>query len=391
MKEYTTEYLRNIALVAHGGAGKTMMSEAFLNFTGATTRLGKVEDGTTISDYDEEEIRRTISLYTSVIPVEYRDHKINILDAPGFTDFVGEMISALSVADGAVVLVDSVSGVEVGTEMAWRYCDVFKLPRFVVINKMDRENADFEKVYQSVENFAQVNEARLVKAQLPWGEKLDFKGVIDLISMKAYNADDKTAVEIPAEYKDAAEEARMELVEAAAEGDDNLMEKFFDSGDLSQEELLQGLRGVIQTGTFVPVFVAAAGHEKGVGPLLSAIVDLMPNPAQRPAIKAQGKAGEEELTASSAGPTVAYVWKTTADPFVGKMTYFKVVSGSIAADSHLWNTAKGVDERMASLHVQRGKEQISIKTAHAGDIAVVSKLSETVTGDSLSEKTARWS
>jgi elongation factor G len=386
MKEYTTEYLRNIALVAHGGAGKTMMSEAFLHFTGATTRLGKVEDGTTISDYDDEEIRRTISLYTSVIPVEYRDHKINFLDAPGFTDFVGEMISALSVSDGAIVLVDSVAGVEVGTEMAWRYCDAFKLPRFVVINKMDRENADFEKTYQNVETFAQANEARLVKAQLPWGEKLDFQGVIDLISMKAYSADGKTASEIPAEYKDAAEEARMVLVEAAAEGDDNLMEKFFDSGDLTQEELLQGLRGVIQAGAFVPVFVAATGHEKGVGPLLSAVVDLMPNPAQRPAIKAQGKTGEEDLTASSGGPTVAYVWKTTADPFVGKMTYFKIISGSMAADSHLWNAQKGVDERMAGLHVQRGKEQIAIKTAHAGDIAVVSKLSATVTGDSLSDK-----
>ncbi len=386
MKEYTTEYLRNIALVAHGGAGKTMMSEAFLHFTGATTRLGKVEDGTTVSDYDEEEIRRTISLYTSVIPVEYRNHKINFLDAPGFTDFVGEMISALSVADGAVVLVDSVAGVEVGTEIAWRYCDTFKLPRFVVINKMDRENADFEKTYQSVDQFAQANDARLVKAQLPWGEKLDFKGVIDLISMKAYGADGKTASDIPAEYKDAADEARMVLVEAAAEGDDSLMEKFFDSGDLSQEELIQGLRGVTQSGAFIPVFVAAAGHEKGLGPLLSAIVDLMPNPAQRPATKAQGKAGEEELNASSSGPTVAYVWKTTADPFVGKMTYFKLVSGSLSSDSHLWNAQKSVDERMAGLHVQRGKEQLAIKTAYAGDIAVVSKLSATVTSDSLSDK-----
>jgi elongation factor G len=386
MKEYTTEFLRNIALVAHGGAGKTMMTEAFLYFTGATNRLGKVEDGTTVSDYDEEEIRRKISLYTSVAPLEYRDHKINVLDAPGFTDFVGEMISALSVADGALILVDSVAGVEVGTELAWRYCDNFKLPRFVVINKMDRENADFAKAYQSVEQFAQSNEARLVKAQLPWGEKLDFKGVIDLISMKAYSGDGKTAQDIPAEYKDAAEEARMTLVEAAAEGDDSLMEKFFESGDLTQEELLTGLRNVVQSGAFVPVFVAAAGHAKGVGPLLSAIVDLMPNPAQRPAFKAQGKSGEEELTASDSGPVAVYVWKTTADPFVGKMTYFKVFSGSVAADGHLWNISKGVDERMAGLHLQRGKEQIAIKVAHAGDIAVVSKLSATVTGDSLCDK-----
>ncbi|HAE59861.1 MAG TPA: elongation factor G, partial [Anaerolineae bacterium] len=284
MKEYTTEYLRNIALVAHGGAGKTMMAEAFLYFTGAITRLGKVEDGTTVSDYDEEEIRRTISLYTSVAPIEYRDHKINLLDAPGFTDFVGEMISALSVADSAMVLIDSVAGIEVGTEIAWRHCDTFKLPRFVVINKMDRENADFAKTYQAVDQFAQANDARVVKVQLPWGEKLDFKGVIDLISMKAYSGDGKSAQDIPAELKDDAEEARMVLIEAAAEGEDALLEKYLETGELTQDELLRGLKNVVQSGTYIPVFVAAAGHEKGVGPLLSAIVDLMPNPAQRPSV-----------------------------------------------------------------------------------------------------------
>lgn len=386
MKEYTTEYLRNIALVAHGGAGKTMMAEAFLYFTGAITRLGKVEDGTTVSDYDEEEIRRTISLYTSVAPIEYRDHKINLLDAPGFTDFVGEMISALSVADSAMVLIDSVAGIEVGTEIAWRHCDTFKLPRFVVINKMDRENADFAKTYQAVDQFAQANDARVVKVQLPWGEKLDFKGVIDLISMKAYSGDGKSAQDIPAELKDDAEEARMVLIEAAAEGEDALLEKYLETGELTQDELLRGLKNVVQSGTYIPVFVAAAGHEKGVGPLLSAIVDLMPNPAQRPSVVAQGKSGDEELKTSNSGPTAVYVWKTTADPFVGKMTYFKIMSGSVASDSHLWNQAKGVDERMAGLHLQRGKEQIAIKTAHAGDIAIVSKLNATVTGDSLCEK-----
>ena len=386
MKEYTTEFLRNIALVAHGGAGKTMMAEAFLHFTGATTRLGKVEDGSSASDYDEEEIRRKISLYTSVLPVEFRDHKINVLDAPGFTDFVGEMISALSVADAALILVDSVAGVEVGTEIAWRHCDNFKLPRFVVVNKMDRENADFAKTYKSVEQFAQTNDARLVKVQLPWGEKLEFKGVIDLISMKAYSGDGKSAQDIPSEYKNDAEEARMTLIEAAAEGEDSLLEKYLETGELSQEELLLGLKNVVHSGTYVPVFVAAAGHEKGVGPLLSAIVDLMPNPAQRPAVVAQGKGGEEKLTATNAGPVAVYVWKTTADPFVGKMTYFKIASGSMVSDMHLWNQNKGVDERMAGLHIQRGKEQIVIKTAHAGDIATVSKLTVTVTGDTLCDK-----
>jgi elongation factor G len=197
MKEYTTEFLRNIALVSHGGAGKTMLAEAFLHASGATTRLGKVEDGTTASDYDEEEIRRKISLYASMIPVEYRDHKINVIDAPA-TDFVGEAISALSVSDGAIILVDAVAGVEVGTELAWRYADEFKLPRFFLINKMDRDNADFDKTFAALEDFARVHGKRTLKVQLPVGEKQNFKGVVDLIGMKAYMADGKTAAEIPA-------------------------------------------------------------------------------------------------------------------------------------------------------------------------------------------------
>ncbi len=386
MKEFTTESLRNIALVAHGGAGKTMMAEAFLHLTGASTRLGKVDDGSSVSDYDEEEIRRKISLYTSVIPVEYRDHKINFLDAPGFTDFIGEMISALSVADGALLLVDSVSGVEVGTELAWNYADQFKLPRMIVINKMDRENANFAKAYQSVEGFAHAAGTRLIKVQLPWGEKLDFKGVIDLIHLKAYEGDGKKVVEIPAEYKDAVEEARMQLIEAAAEGEDALLEKYLETGELTGEELLRGLKQVVRSGSFVPVFVAAAGHEKGVSTLLDAIIELMPSPADRGEVLAHGKGGEEKLTASDTGPAALYVWKTTADPFVGKMTYFKVISGTIAADAHFWNQTKSGDERMGGLHLQRGKEQIAMKNIHAGDIAVVSKLSVTTTGDTLCDK-----
>lgn len=386
MKEYTTENLRNIALVAHGGAGKTMMAEAFLHFTGATTRLGKVEEGTTASDYEEDEIRRKISLSTSVIPVEYRDHKINLLDAPGYTDFIGEVVSALSVADAAAILVDAVAGVEVGTEAAWRFCNKFKLPRFVIINKMDRENANFAKAYESVENHAHAHEARVVKVQLPWGEKLDFKGVIDLISMKAYAGDGKTAQDIPAEYSEAVEEARLALIEAAAEGEDSLLEKYLETGELSQEEMLRGLRDVVLSGAFIPVFVSAAGHEKGISRLLDAFVDLLPNPSERPARSAQGKNGEELLSAKDSGPLALYVWKTTADPFVGKVTYFKVVSGTLAADSHLLNPAKSAEERLASLHLQRGKEQIAVKTVHAGDIATVSKLAVTVTSDTLCDK-----
>src|SRR5512145_3335929 len=199
MKEYTTEFLRNIALVSHGSAGKTMLAEAFLHFTGATTRLGKIEDGTTASDYDEDEVRRKLSLYTTVLPVEYRDHKINILDAPGYTDFVGEIVSALSVADGAIILVDAVSGIEVGTELAWRYADQFNLPRFFVINKMDRDNANFEETYNAIEAFVKAHGKRAIKVHLPIGEKASFKGVVDIIGMKSYIGDGSTIAEIPAD------------------------------------------------------------------------------------------------------------------------------------------------------------------------------------------------
>jgi elongation factor G len=384
MKEYTTEFIRNIALVAHSSAGKTMMAEAFLHFSGTTTRLGKIEDGTTASDYDEEEIRRKISLYTSVVPVEYREHKINILDAPGYYDFIGEVISALSVADGAIVVIDAVDGFEVGTEMAWKYCGVFKLPRFVIINKMDRDNANFAKAMGSVEEFS---DTRLIKVQLPWGERGDFKGVIDLITMKAYAGVGKHAEDIPADLKSAAEEARFTLVEAAAEGEDALLEKYLDSGELTDEELLRGLKKIIHNCTFIPVFAAATGNEKGVGRLLDCIIDLMPSPSDRPEVIAKGNTGEEKLKASNVGSLAAYVWKTTADPFVGKQTYFRVYSGTISADSRIWNQAKNLEERVGSVYVPRGKEQISIKVIHAGDIASVPKLTHTATGDTLCEKT----
>jgi elongation factor G len=386
MKEYTTEFIRNIALVSHGSAGKTMLAEAFLYFTGGTTRLGKIEDGTTISDYDEEEVRRKLSLYTSVLPLEYRDHKINLLDAPGYTDFIGEMISALSVADGAVILVDSVAGVEVGTELAWRTASDFGLPRLLVINRMDRENANFARAYEAAETFVHAAGGRLVKLQLPIGEKHEFKGVIDLISMKAYMGDGKTAAEIPADMKAAADEAHFALVEAAAEGEDTLLEKYLENGSLSNEELIRGLKEVVHSGMYAPVLVAAGGHQVGVATLLNAIVDLMPSPAQAAPKAAQGKDGEEKLACSDAGPLAAYIWKTTADPFVGKMTYFRVYSGSIQADARVWNQGKGAEERMAGLHIQRGKEQFAVKTIHAGDLGVVSKLTVSATGDTFCDK-----
>ena len=383
MKEYSTEYIRNVALVSHGGAGKTMLAEACLHFSGATTRLGQIEDGTTIADFEDEEVRRNLSLSTAIIPVEYKDHKINLLDTPGYTDFVGEVISAMRVADSAFVLVDSVAGVEVGTEIALSYCDEFKLPRFILINKMNRENADFGKAIASVQ---EISDARLIPVQLPWGEKHDFKGVIDLLTMKAYAGDGKEVSDIPAEYMDDAETARMELIEAAAEGEDELLMKYLEGEDLSSEEIALGLLGVVRSGSYIPVFVAAGSAEIGIAPLLDAIIDLVPSPADVPPAVAQGKDGDEELAASDAGPLAVYVWKTTADPFVGKITYFRIYSGVLTADSRVWNQSKGTEERLGSLYIIRGKEQEAVKTIHAGDIATVPKLGNTSTGDTLCDR-----
>ena len=361
-----------------------MLCEAFLHFTGATTRLGSINDGTTVSDFEEEEIRRGISLSTAVIPVEYKDVKLNFLDTPGYTDFIGEVISALRVADSAVTVVDAVSGVEVGTEVAWNYAAEFDLPRFFVINKMDRDNANFQKVLAALKDLP---DARPLVLQLPWGEQSAFQGVIDLLSMKAYKGNGTEMVDIPAEFADAAEEARMELIEAAAEGDDELLMKYLDGEELTPAEILNGLKGAVWSGAYHPVLVSAAAAEIGIASLLDVLSALAPSPADRPPATAQGVDGEEELPASDSGPLAVYVWKTTADPFVGKITYFRVYSGVVTSDSRLWNQNKGVEERFGTVSVMRGKEQISMKTIHAGDIASVPKLSETATGDTLCDKT----
>jgi elongation factor G len=383
MKEYTTEFIRNIALVSHSSAGKTILAEALLHFTGATTRLGKVEDGTTVADFEDEEVRRGISLSTAVIPIEYRDHKLNLLDTPGYTDFVGEVISAMSVSDSALILVDSVSGAEVGTEIAWNYCDAFNLQRFVLMNKMNRDNANFHKALDSIQL---LSDARLLPLQLPWGERDSFKGVIDILSMKAYAGTGSKAVDIPADLMEDAETARMELIEAAAEGEDALLEKYLEGEDLTSQEILRGLKKVLRSGDFVPVLIAAGGAEIGLRPLLDVMVDLVPSPAEVEPVAAQGKDGDEKLSPVDSGPLAAYVWKTTADPFVGKITYFRVYSGMMTSDSRVWNQAKNEEERVGGLHLLRGKEQIGVKVVHAGDIGTVPKLATTSTGDTLCDK-----
>jgi elongation factor G len=383
MQEYGTQNIRNIAMVSHSGAGKTMLGEAFLLFTGAINRLGSVEDGSTVSDYQEEEQRRGLSLSTALLPIEYEGTKINLMDTPGAPDFVGETISAMSVADGVLVVVDSVAGVQVGTELAWSYASKFDLPRFLLVNRMHRDSADFFKAMNSA---SQLTQKRLIPVHLPWGQGAAFKGIIDLLDMKAYPIGGGAAQDIPEDMQSAAETARGELVEAAAEGSDKLLEKYLEGGELSGAEIMSGLKGVVTGGLFVPVFACDASDQVGVKQLLDAFLELMPSPADAPAVKAQGAKGEEELKASDAGPLAVYVWKTTADPFVGKITYGRVVSGVLKADTRVWNQQKEVEERLGSLATMRGEEQIALANVHAGDLFTVPKLSETGTGDTLSDK-----
>jgi len=382
MKEYTTDKIRNISMVSHSGVGKTVLADAFLFSTGVINRMGSINEGTTVSDFDDEEQRRQLSLSTSVIPVEFEGYKLNLLDTPGYPDFVGEVISALSVSEGALVVVDAIAGAEVGTEIAWNYCEEYNLPRLVLINRMKRENSNFNSALASIEK---ITDKRLLKIQLPWGEKDDFKGIVDLLEMKAY-AEGGDAVEIPAELADEAEEAHMELIEAAAEGDDALMEKYFEEGGLTSAEIISGLKSAVIKGLFVPVMMSDVETQVGIKQVMKAMINLIPSPAEMAPIKVEGAKGEEELTASDAGVMAAYVWKTTADPFVGKITFFKLMSGAVQSDIKVWNANQGVEERMANLSVIRGKDQINVSTLHAGDLASVLKLNETSTGDTICDK-----
>jgi len=383
MEEYHTKQLRNVALLGHGSSGKTSLAEAFAFASGATNRMGQVEDGTTIADFDEEETRRHISLSMALIPVEWKKCKINVLDTPGYTDFVGEVKSAIRVADLALILVDAVSGVEVGTELVWNYTEEQGLPRVVVVNKMDRENANFSR---TLEELRETFEPNFVPVQLPIGEEEEFAGVVDLMQMRAVKGPKGEMGEIPAEMADQAEEARIQLIEAAAEADDELIVKYLEGEELTKEEIKQGLRAAIVNGTAVPVLMTAATANLGTQALLDALVAYAPSPADREPAVAQGAAGEEEIEPNELAPLAALAFKTTADPFVGKLTYFRVYGGMLESDARAYNSRAEEEERLGQLYVMRGKEQMPTARLHTGDIGAAAKLTHTLTGDTLCDE-----
>jgi elongation factor G len=383
MKEYKTDDIRNVVLLGHGSAGKTSLAEAILFQTRAINRMGKVEDGTTVADFDEEETRRHISLSMSLVPCEWKNTKINVLDTPGYSDFVGEVVSAVHVADLGLVVVDAISGVEVGTELVWARADARNLPRMVFINKMDRDNANFEGTLESLrESFL----GNFVPLQLPIGSQADFDGVVDLTSLKAYRGADGQAGDIPEPMADQVEEHRVVLMEAAAEGDDELIMKYLEGEELTADEIRRGLRAAVVAGTAIPVVCGAATKSMGVGQLLDHILGVVPAPNEVGAVIAEGAQGDEELSADAAGPLGALVFKTMADPFVGKLSYFRVYSGTLNGDSRYFNTRAGEEERFGQLYVMRGKEQLPVSKIAAGDIGAVAKLSTSLTGDTICDR-----
>ncbi|HLF28424.1 MAG TPA: elongation factor G [Anaerolineae bacterium] len=385
MKEYKIDALRNIVLLGHGSAGKTTLGEALLYNAGAITRMGRVEEGATVADFDEEEIRRRISLNTALLPIEWKDHKLNLLDTPGFPDFMGEVKGAVRVAEAALILVDSVAGVEVGAELAWSYCDERNLPRLVLISKMDRENANFQRALDSLR---QSFHANFVPLFLPIGAQSTLAGIIDLIKLKARQGAKGESVDIPADRQDEAAELRGKLVEAAAEGDDELIMKYLDGQELSPEEIAYGLRAAIRNRTLIPVLCAASLSNIGVSALLDALLDYVPSPLNAGPITAtrSGNSAEVQLDPKPDAPLAALVFKSTADPFVGRLTYFRIYNGTLSSDSRVFNSTRNTEERIGQLYVMRGKEQLPVGSLGPGDIGVVAKLSVTVTGDTLSTK-----
>lgn len=383
MKEYQTGQIRNIALVSHNGAGKTMLVERLLFKTGVITRMGSVTNGTAHMDFEDEEVSRNSSISTAIAPIEWKGLKLNILDTPGFLDFIGEVNSALKVADGAVALVEAVAGVEVGTEAVWAAADTYKRPRLIVVNKMDRENVRTNRVIESIRNNLEGN---FVNLQLPIGEGPAFKGVIDLLNMEARMGEKGDRAPIPADMADAAEEARMTLVEAAAEGEDTLIEKYLEGEELTAEEVARGLKEAIINGTVIPVLYCAGEPGIGVDALLDAFAALLPAPNEVGGFEATDAKRElVKYEVSDASPLAVFIFKTREDNF-GKTSYLRVFGGALASDSRVWDANNDAEVRVGTLQIPSGKEVTPIPRLHSGDIGTVVKLGDSATNNTLGDR-----
>ncbi len=388
MKTYETKDIRNVAIVGHGHCGKTSVAAGLLYAAGATSRLTRVDEGNTITDYDEEEINRKLTISTSVAAIEWRKTKINLLDTPGFNMLLNDARSALIAADSAIVVVDAIAGVEAQTEKMWNTAEEFHLPRAIVINKLDRERSSFDRAMESIHARFGRN---AVPIQLPLGTEKDFRGVIDLVRMKAFvytmDGDGKgRETEIPAEYADAAKLAHEELVEIVAEGKDDLMEEFFEKGTLPEEHIIAGIDEEMREMRIFPVLCVSGLHDIGSDWLLNLIVEAFPSPADRPPAKVTLNGKEIERKAEDSQPTAAFVFKTTADPFAGRITFFRVLSGCVKNDGHVFSVRKGTEERLAHIGAPFGKTLLPIPELHAGDIGAVAKLRDTLSGDTLADK-----
>ena len=382
MQQFGLENIRNIALLSHAGAGKTSAAEAMLFTAKAINRLGKVDDGSSTSDYDPDEIKRKISINLSLLPCPWRDAKINLIDTPGYSDFIGEVKTGIRISEGAVIVICATSGVEVGTTQVWEYCQEANLPRLIFVNKMERENADFFKTVNDIQaKFGQ----KCLPIQIPIGAQSDFQGIIDLLNLKSYTGSPPKEGEIPSSLEGQVNTFREKLIEAAAETDDALIEKYLGGEELTAEELRNGLRKAVVNSSIFPILAGSALQNVGINPLLDAMVDYLPSPAERE-VAAATDAKEEKFEPQADGPLAALVFKTTADPYVGKLTYFRVYSGAIDSNSQVWNAARGSAERIGQLFLLRGKNQEAVAKVSAGDIGAVAKLNVTSTGDTLSSQ-----
>jgi len=387
VKHYSADRIRNIGLFSHGGAGKTSLAEAMLHVSGATTRLGKVEDGNTVTDFDVDEIKRRMSISLALAPIEFDDCKINVIDVPGYADFLGEVQSALAVVDAAVIVLDGSAGVEVGSEKAWALASAAGVPKILFVNKMDRDNADFARTIESAQA---VFGPTVGPLQLPIGAEKSFRGVADILSGRAYlygdaNHGKAVEAEIPEEFKRPVREARGLLIEAAADSDEGLMERYLNDEEISDEDLRHAVEVAISSGNMVPVFAGAGSSMKGVDRLLEAIVHYGP-PASARVVTATGDNGKETLSADVSGPLAALVFKTVADPHVGRVSYFRVFSGSLKSNGSVYNEHAEKSERVGHAFISRGKEHLNADSIEAGDIGAVGKLAVTHTGDTLSDE-----